>query len=92
LGRSEEVGLHFPYQCDLLFVDGGHFNAANDIDVWIKTLVPGGILALHDFIPPPLPENNPGDVYERVLEWHAANSQYEQIAVIDRMVAFRESS
>ena len=86
LGRSEEVGLHFPYECDLLFIDGGHFNAANDIDVWLGLVVPGGIVVLHDYIAPPLPANNPGSV------WQDVNDKMDmawKIGEVDRLIAFR---
>jgi predicted O-methyltransferase YrrM len=87
LGRSEQVGLHFPYQCDLLFVDGGHFNAANDIDTWLSTVMPGGVIAFHDFIPPEdMQENNPGSVWHDV---HAKIDMDTKIGEVDRLIAFR---
>jgi len=89
LGRSEEVGLHFPYKCDLLFVDGGHFNAANDIDIWLDSVMPGGIIVFHDYIPPAeLPANNPGSVWQDVND--KMNMDFK-IGEIDRLIAFRMS-
>ncbi len=86
LGRSEEIGVHFPYRCDLLFVDGGHFNAGNDVDAWLHTVKPGGIVAFHDYLPITPPEN-PGSVFSDV---QAKMGGYERIGdVVDRVIAFR---
>jgi len=84
LGRSEQVGLHFPYQCDLLFVDGGHFNAGNDIDVWLSTVMPGGVIAFHDYMEEPPPQN-PGSVWQDV---HAKIDMSWKIGEVDRLIAF----
>lgn len=62
LGRSEELGKHFPFAADFLFVDGGHFNAGNDCAAWLCHVKPGGIVAFHDYMEQP-PPNNPGSVY-----------------------------
>jgi predicted O-methyltransferase YrrM len=85
LGRSEEIGANFPYQCHLLFVDGGHFNAANDIDAWKDKVMAGGIIAFHDYQREP-PPNNPGSVYGDV---NARFDEGEAIAQVDRVIAFR---
>lgn len=90
LGYSQEIGPHFPYQCDMLFVDGGHFNADKDIETWIKTgkVLPGGVIAFHDFIEDP-PENNPGNVFDCV---NAGMVGYEEIGRCERVIAFRNPS
>jgi len=67
LGRSEEIGCHFPYQCDLLFVDGDHFGAAKDFRAWRDKVRPGGVVAFHDYMEA-CPPNNPGCVYADVKE------------------------
>jgi len=85
LGRSEQIGASFPYRCDMLFVDGGHFNAANDIDAWRDKVVPGGIIAFHDY-QEVCPPNNPGSVYADV---NAKMDVSQAIAEVDRVIAFR---
>lgn len=87
LGRSEEIGVHFPYLIDLLFVDGGHFNAGNDIDAWLHMVRTGGIVAFHDYMAEP-PPNNPGTVYQDI-EDRAMLYRYAVIDRVDRVIAFR---
>jgi len=91
LGDSKLIGPKFPYQCDLLFIDGDHWNAAGDIAAWIDTgkVKSSGVIAFHDYIVPPNPANNPGDVYAQVNEWIERNPQYERICWVDRVIAFR---
>jgi predicted O-methyltransferase YrrM len=86
LGRSEAIGRTFPYLVDLLFVDGGHFNAGNDLDTWGDKVKAGGVIALHDFIAPPCPPNNPGTVHDDVVARFDLSTALWQI---DRLVAFR---
>lgn len=84
LGRSERIGWHFPYKIDLLFIDGGHFNAANDIVFWSDKVRFGGVIAFHDYMEEP-PANNPGSVYQDV---QALMDDYAQIGRAERAVAF----
>lgn len=87
LGYSQEIGPHFPYRADLLFVDGGHFNADQDIEAWVKTdkVKEGGIIAFHDYIKEP-PQNNPGNVYSCVNEGMVG---YQVLNIVERVIAFR---
>lgn len=89
LGRSEEIGVHFPYKCSLLFVDGGHFNAGNDTDAWLHCVESGGVVAYHDYMAEP-PPNNPGCVY-RDIEERGLLDKYPVISRVDRVIAFRVS-
>ncbi len=90
LGRSQEIGPTFPGQCDLLFVDGDHWDAAGDIDAWIKTgkVKPGGWIAFHDYLPEP-PPNNPGCVYQHV---NAGMVGYQRLWLVERIIVFRNRS
>ena len=90
LGDSVEYGPHFPYQCDLLFIDANHFGAGKDLAAWVDTgkVKPGGILALHDVMVEP-PPNNPGSVYSDLMAWHAQHGDYVQLSWVDRVMAFR---
>jgi len=59
LGKSKEIGRHWPEQStDLVFVDGGHTYQCvlNDIVTWTKTVKPGGIIAFHDYDTESLPD------------------------------------
>lgn len=91
LGDSKILGPKFPYQCDLLFIDGDHWGAGADIKAWVerKKVKPGGIIAFHDWQPGGTAPNNPGSVTEDVLAWSEANPEYEQIAEVERVIAFR---
>jgi predicted O-methyltransferase YrrM len=91
LGDSKEIGPAFPYQADLLFIDGDHWGAGKDIEAWVYTgkVKPDGIVAFHDYIVPPNPENNPGCVYDDVNRWADSHPEYRQIAWVDRVIAFR---
>jgi len=88
LGDSKEFGSHFPLRCDLLFVDGDHWNAAGDIEAWVKTgrVKAGGVVALHDYQEVCAP-NNPGSVYSDVQA--SCLMSYEKLGEVERVIAFR---
>ena len=88
LGRSQEIGLHFPYRCDMLYVDGGHSYDAvkRDIEAWVPKVQPGGIIAFHDYMEDP-PPNNPSEAKPAVDEGMVG---YEQIGRVDRVIVFRQ--
>jgi predicted O-methyltransferase YrrM len=56
LGKSGDVGQHFPCAVDMVFVDGDHSYAGvtNDLLAWMPKVKPGGILACHDYHSPSL--------------------------------------
>jgi predicted O-methyltransferase YrrM len=90
LGDSKVLGPKFPYQCDMLFIDGDHWGAGKDIEAWVDTnkVKSGGVIALHDWQPGGCAPNNPGSVTEDVIEWRE-RAEYEQIAEVERVIAFR---
>lgn len=90
LGDSVEIGPHFPYQADLLFIDGNHWGAGKDLVAWVDggKVKPGGILALHDVMPSPPPEN-PGSVYSDLQTWLTTHGDFAQLGWIGRVMAFR---
>ena len=51
LGKSWDVGQDFPYSVNMVFVDGDHGDKAveKDICTWITKVLPGGIMAFHDY-------------------------------------------
>lgn len=91
LGDSTAFGPKFPHQCDLLFIDGDHWGAGKDIKAWVETgkVKCDGIVAFHDWQPGGCAPNNPGSVTEDVQEWHEAHPEFEQIAEVERVIAFR---
>jgi len=47
-----KLAQYDPY-IDLVHIDGDHFDAAKDCELWLPDLKPGGIAAFHDVIPDP---------------------------------------
>ena len=91
LGDSKQIGPTFPYQCDLLFIDGDHWGAGKDIEAWVITgkVRAGGIVAFHDWQPDGCAPNNPGSVTEDVREWTKRHPEFEQVAEVERVIVFR---
>ena len=94
LGRSQEIGRHWPnsWQCDLLYIDGDHKRPGidRDIEYWTRTVKPGGYLAFHDYIPPG--QRGPhilGRVYEAIQEWRATDEDFEEVLWVERLVVYR---
>lgn len=85
LADSKVAGKSFPYQADMIFCDGDHWGAGEDIKAWVDKIKPGGIMVFHDYQEVCAP-NNPGSVYEDVNE---GMKGYEQIGRCERVVAFR---
>lgn len=49
-GYSEDIGVNWSMQCDMLFIDGAHTydGCLSDFNLFFKWLKPNGIFALHD--------------------------------------------
>lgn len=86
LGDSKVIGAEFDQKADMIFVDGGHWNAGDDAKVWTDKVKPGGIMAYHDFMEV-CPPNNPGSVYADVTANMDMSKQYGP--VVDRVIAFK---
>lgn len=58
-GDSKAIGTKWLTKVDMVFVDGDHSYAGckGDIEVWLKHLKPGGLLAVHDYRKDELPVN-----------------------------------
>ena len=96
LGRSQDIGQYWPekWKADLVYVDGDHRRPGidGDLALWPQTVRPGGILALHDYIPPQ--ERAPhivGRVWEAVEEWRELATDFEEILCVGRLIAFLRS-
>jgi MMP 1-O-methyltransferase len=70
VGRSAEVARLWSAPLGMLFIDGGHTDAAAvaDYQGWAPHLAPGGALAIHDVFPDPADGGQaPYRIYQRAL-------------------------
>src|SRR6266568_9350124 len=70
VGRSADVARLWRTQLGMLFIDGGHTDAAAQADYegWAPWVAPGGALAIHDVFPDPADGGRPPyRVYLRAL-------------------------
>ena len=57
LATSQKAGKFFPFDAELVFVDGAHSDKAvlKDIEVWKPRVKPGGFMLFHDYNHPNIP-------------------------------------
>jgi len=70
VGRSADVARLWATPLGLVFIDGGHTEAAavTDYECWAPWVAPGGALAIHDVFPDPADGGRPPYViYQRAL-------------------------
>jgi MMP 1-O-methyltransferase len=70
VGRSAQVARLWRTPVGLLFIDGGHTEAAAraDYEGWARWVAPGGALAIHDVFPDPADGGQaPLGIYRRAL-------------------------
>jgi predicted O-methyltransferase YrrM len=71
VGRSADVARLWACPLGLVFIDGGHTDAAaiTDYEGWAPWVAPGGALAIHDVFPDPAAGGQaPHRIYRRALE------------------------
>jgi predicted O-methyltransferase YrrM len=71
VGRSAAVARHWGTPLGMVFIDGGHTEAAAqaDYESWAPHVAPGGALAIHDVFPDPADGGQaPYNIYRRALE------------------------
>ena len=71
VGRSATVAAHWSRPLGLVFIDGGHSEAAAraDYEGWSPHVAPAGILAIHDVFPNPDDGGRPPfNIYRRALD------------------------
>jgi MMP 1-O-methyltransferase len=71
VGRSAEVARLWRAPLGLVFIDGGHTDAAAhaDYEGWAPWVMPGGALAIHDVFPDPADGGRPPyEIYLRALK------------------------
>ena len=51
LGLSWNIGLYFPYDVELLFVDGSHEESSvrKDVAIWLPKVISNGFVLFHDY-------------------------------------------
>ena len=70
VGRSADVAGLWRMPLGMLFIDGGHTDAAaqSDYEGWAPWVAPGGALAIHDVFPDPADGGQaPFKIYQRAL-------------------------
>jgi predicted O-methyltransferase YrrM len=70
VGRSADVARLWRTPLGLVFIDGGHTDAAarSDYEGWAPWVAPGGALAIHDVFPDPADGGRPPFlIYQRAL-------------------------
>ena len=80
VGRSAEVARLWRAPLGMLFIDGGHTEAAAQADYagWAPRVVPGGALAIHDVFPDPAVGGRPPyHIYCRAL----ASGAFTEVSV-----------
>jgi MMP 1-O-methyltransferase len=80
VGRSAQVARLWRTPVGLLFIDGGHTEAAAQADYegWARWVAPGGALAIHDVFPDPADGGQaPYGIYRRAL----ASGGFSEVAV-----------
>ncbi|KAA8967036.1 class I SAM-dependent methyltransferase [Mycobacterium sp.] len=91
VGRSAVVARGWRTPLQLLFVDGGHSEAAahEDFDSWARWVSPGGALIIHDVFPDPRDGGQaPYQIYCRALETGA----FEQRSVTGSLRVLERTS
>jgi len=71
VGRSAEVARLWRTPLGMVFIDGGHTDAAAvaDYEGWAPWVAPGGVLAIHDVFPDPADGGQaPNRIYQRALK------------------------
>jgi MMP 1-O-methyltransferase len=80
VGRSADVARLWRAPLGMLFIDGGHTEAAaqSDYEGWAPLVAPGGALAIHDVFPDPADGGQaPYHIYLRAL----ASGAFTEVAV-----------
>jgi len=87
-GDSKYVGLRFPIQPDILFVDGDHRTAGvvADIETWHNAVVKGGLIFFHDYDSELWGEVKA--VVDRYEEWGCS----KRVDVVNHLICFEKIS
>ena len=89
VGDSVAIASRWTRPLGLVFIDGGHSEAAAkaDLDGWAPHLLPGGLLVIHDVFPDPADGGRaPFEIYESAL----ASGDYEEVRAVDSLRVLRK--
>lgn len=89
LGRSQDIGVAWPWEADLVFIDGDHRRPGIDEDIALWADKAKTWLVFHDYIPPEEREKQLGRVWEAVEEWDAEG--FEPVVLVERLKVFRRT-
>lgn len=91
LGPSQKVGRIWKFAVDMVHVDGDHSyrGVYNDIEVWGKWVLRGGVFSFHDYFVGDPPAHNPSGAGAAVRELVEMNPIFEEVLFVDRLKAFR---
>ncbi len=84
------VGRHWRIPLGMVFIDGGHSDAAAlaDYRTWSGHLVPGGILAIHDLFPDPA---DGGQAPYRIYQLAEASGLFEPLETVCTLGVLRRA-
>jgi predicted O-methyltransferase YrrM len=91
VGASTTVARHWAAPLGMVFIDGGHSEAAAqaDFDAWQGHVAGGGILAIHDVFPDPAEGGRPPfNVYQRAL----TGGDFEEILAVGSLRGLRRTA
>ena len=88
LGRSQDIGRHWSFHADFVWIDGDHRykGVKGDILAWGRYVVPGGVMAFHDCFDDEPPPHNPSGAGQAVRELMNPD---DMIMNCERIRAFR---
>jgi MMP 1-O-methyltransferase len=91
VGRSADVARLWGAPLGMLFIDGGHTEAAaeTDYESWTPHLAPGAALAIHDVFPDPADGGQaPFHIYQRAL----ASGRFTEVSVTGSLRVLERTS
>jgi len=92
IANSQVCHVNFKDPIHLLFIDGDHDYKAvvGDIAGWVPKVVPGGIVAFHDYAPSPkqLIKHKLQGVKRAIDEWNA-KAEWVRLPVVGSLAAFQ---
>lgn len=88
LGRSQDIGVHWRFPMDFLFVDGWHHyaEALMDLRLFVPWVKPRGIIACHDYVPC----SQAKKAKRATFAIDEGMAGHEEILHVDRLKAFRQ--
>ena len=88
VASTKLAGRHWHTPLGMVFIDGGHSDAAAmaDYQTWAAHIVPGGVLAIHDMFENPA---QGGQAPYRIYQLAAASGLFEPLQTIHTLGALR---